>query len=576
MQKLAWWCLGLAVLTACVPPYVAPTRDTGVVNDLVSDAPFTDAGDVQDVVDGATGNDLGDDRSSTPDVPVPVDVPDVQDAPDDAPTVRDVPDVSEGGDASDVQDVSDVPQDVPCPSGQTPCGDGTCIDPNFSDAHCGGCGRPACAAGRVCRVGRCVVSPTDLALGQQFSCARVRGACAGVYCWGRDTLCALGIRASSEATPDGGYVCGADGGAADGGTFSCGSFSDRNTPERLPFFGDGTSVVQLAAGWYHACAIVDDPELHGTVYCWGYNEQGQLGDCTVTNRGAPVRVTLPRRRAVQVAAGARHTCAVLEGGELYCWGANFESQLGDNLRPSPDCASTVSGIGSGACVPLPRQVRDLGPVSQVAADENTTCALLSVGSVVCWGANMAREFGRVAPSDGRHRTAVTGVDDAVQIVMGGDTVCALRGRDGAVLCWGGNTLCGLGRITSTASETPTEVSGLTGVQQLAATYIHFCALRGGTAPLACWGFNDTGALGCTSPTSVTCAAPPQQGVASPCATQGLPAGRTVREVAAGGYHSCATLDNGEVWCWGSLDAGQLGRTLAGGAPASTARFCAGM
>ena len=555
MRKWMGWCLGLTALTACVPPYVAPTRDTGVANDLASDVPGTDAGDAMGAVDIATVNDLGDDRVQAPDVPAPTDTPDV-------------PDGLAFPDGNDVPDAPDVPQDVSCPSGQTRCGDGTCIDPNFSDTHCGGCERPACVTGRVCRVGRCVVSPTDLALGSSHTCARIaRPGCSGTFCWGSDERCALGLRAvtpeSDAGAADAGSpdasVCAADAGVV---TFSgCIPYGQQSTAARLRDFG---TVIGLSAGASHTCALVDDPTRHGTVYCWGHNGYGQVGDGTRQNRAGPTRVSIAER-VVQVAAGGYHTCALTARGEVYCWGTNEYGELGADRNCGRCPAMEGADQYAYRCHPSPVRVEDLPQASQIALNANNTCVVTRAGTVICWGYNGEGQLGVFGGTDGgvsgpSARRTVSRLINTVQVGLGNGYGCALT-EGGEVYCWGNNTGCGLGVVTPTGSSyEPVLVRDLANVTQIALGFAHVCALQGGANAVSCWGYNAQHQLGVPSgmDTAMLCSGSMDRSRQTPIRAMGTGDVGTIRQVAVNGYHTCVLNDRQEVWCWGYGEQGQLG------------------
>jgi alpha-tubulin suppressor-like RCC1 family protein len=86
----------------------------------------------------------------------------------------------------------------------------------------------------------------------------------------------------------------------------------------------GTTWQSVSAGQSHTCAIM----LDGTLWCWGLNDSGQLGDNTLDSKSTPVAVVNSGQTWAMVAAGVTHTCALATGGSLWCWGGNSAGQLG--------------------------------------------------------------------------------------------------------------------------------------------------------------------------------------------------------------------------------------------------------
>jgi alpha-tubulin suppressor-like RCC1 family protein len=136
---------------------------------------------------------------------------------------------------------------------------------------------------------------------------------------------------------------------------------------------DGRVQFAIDAGELHTCAVRND----GTMRCWGYNADGQLGDGTQTDRPTPITVS-GLTTAVTVSAGIFHTCAVLVGGTARCWGDNSSGQLGDN--------STTRRR-------TPVNVASLTNAIAISAGGFHTCALLADGTVRCWGENGNGQLG---------------------------------------------------------------------------------------------------------------------------------------------------------------------------------------
>ena len=130
-------------------------------------------------------------------------------------------------------------------------------------------------------------------------------------------------------------------------------------------------VEAIEAGRYHTCALLTT----GAVDCWGYNNHGQLGDNTTTQRLNPVAVNI---NATAISSGQYTTCAIVSGGAVWCWGYNGSGQLGNN-------STTDSHI----------PVQAIGITNAIAITNagSTTCALTSGGTVYCWGGNYYGQLG---------------------------------------------------------------------------------------------------------------------------------------------------------------------------------------
>ena len=217
--------------------------------------------------------------------------------------------------------------------------------------------------------------------------------------------------------------------------------------EALDVIGLTEPIAAITAGWSHTCALT----TLGNVYCWGRNAHGQLGDGSTTNRLSPVKVKVIQGNAIAVDAGSQHTCAILEGGGLMCWGANSSSQLG--VTPQVDRLQ-------------PELVTIIGPhVADVSAGAGFTCVVTDVGGVKCWGNNFEGQLGNgTAKQSSPYGTPtpqdVGGLDSGVESVSaGGLHACAFL-TGGSVRCWGRNDENQLGDGTTVSRATPVEVTGL--------------------------------------------------------------------------------------------------------------------
>jgi alpha-tubulin suppressor-like RCC1 family protein len=241
-----------------------------------------------------------------------------------------------------------------------------------------------------------------------------------------------------------------------------------------------TGIVTVAAGhWpggHHTLALRGD----GTVWAWGGNGSGQLGDGTTTNRNTAVPVS-GLTDVVAIAAGSGHSLAVLSDGTVWAWGSNSAGELGDGTTTGRTTPVRVSGL--------------TGVVAVTAGSGGHSLALLSDGTVWGWGANYAGQLGNGTSSPSATTTPgqVSGLTGAVGIAAGRDHSLALL-SDGTVWAWGGNGFGQLGDGSTTDRHDPVAVSGLPRAMAVSAGSLFTVAL-GADGTVWAWGENGTGQLG---------------------------------------------------------------------------------
>jgi alpha-tubulin suppressor-like RCC1 family protein len=165
---------------------------------------------------------------------------------------------------------------------------------------------------------------------------------------------------------------------------AAGQLGDGTTAQRtapVDVSGLNSGIMAIAAGDRHTCAVTED----GRALCWGANEDGQLGDGTTTNRTTPVDVSELDSGVSALAAGGRHTCALIVGGAVKCWGWNGYGQLGDGTTTWRATPVDVFGLSAG--------------VSAVTTGSYHTCALVVGGGVNCWGRNQYGQLGDASTED---------------------------------------------------------------------------------------------------------------------------------------------------------------------------------
>ncbi|MDH4163772.1 MAG: FG-GAP-like repeat-containing protein [Nitrospirota bacterium] len=215
-------------------------------------------------------------------------------------------------------------------------------------------------------------------------------------------------------------------GSNDSGQLGDSTLNDSSTPVLLKGLGFAT----IAAGYYHSVAIGGMIQADETVWAWGSNGVGQLGDGSNIGKTTPVQVTGLTGTVVAVAAGAEHTVAVKSDGTVWAWGGNYYGQLGDG--------GTINSS-------RPVQVSGLNNVVAIAAGGYHTVALKVDGTVWAWGRNYYGQLGDGTLVDRFTPVQVNDLSDVTAIAGGFDHTVA-RKTDGTVWAWGRNDFGQLGLV----------------------------------------------------------------------------------------------------------------------------------
>jgi alpha-tubulin suppressor-like RCC1 family protein len=314
-------------------------------------------------------------------------------------------------------------------------------------------------------------------------------------------------------------------------------------------------VSEVRAGDRATCVRRGDE-----VWCWGDGNAiparrelspGQLAEIDVGGTGqcaryaagqvecwtGPVTGQIAGLSSQDLAIGRDHACAVSDG-RVACWGSNDHGQLGDGTMTARTAPVFVGGLTD---------------VRQVAAGDDTSCAVTAAGAVWCWGDDSDDQLGRgfdfsmysLVP------VMVTGLSSVTvkSVAVGKRFACAAT-TTGAVYCWGLNDHGQLGYSTLLdTSDTAQQVVQVSGVDQISAGGSHACAL-GRDAVLRCWGANDSYQCAGPSTANVTTASVVVDAAGAPL---------KLTAVETGDKHTCGRgATDGALYCWGANAAGQLG------------------
>ncbi|MCF7808221.1 MAG: choice-of-anchor D domain-containing protein [Candidatus Marinimicrobia bacterium] len=408
------------------------------------------------------------------------------------------------------------------------------------------------------------------------------------------TALACGVRHMMVATADGGLYAWGGGGL---GELGDGNSSDSNVPVAVSDASGlaGKSIAAIGGGVGSSLALTGD----GDLYAWGFNENGQLGDGTTTNRNVPVLISsngdLAGKTGFAIASGFYHSLAVSTEGELYSWGWNDQGQLGNGSNTNSDISGYVFGGGLVLRPTLSVSVSDLefeetlvgySKTKEVIV-QNTGRIDLHVNAPTISGNSTAQfqvatdpliiepgnsatlsvkfrpmaegpytAFLTLTSDGGADSVSITGAGkfiSVVQQVAGGNSSIALD-ASGKLYGWGYGAHGELGNGSDAASNVPLAVT-MDGaladktIKSLAAASTHFVALTTDNQ-LYTWGYGRWGQIG----------AGDRNWSFTPKAVymDGVLAGKTITAISGGLYHSLVLDSDGKVYGWGSNNVGQLG------------------
>ena len=312
-----------------------------------------------------------------------------------------------------------------------------------------------------------------------------------------------------------------------------GQLGDGTTEDKLVPTQESTAATDwnvTSAGGSHTTAIKSD----GTLWAWGRNIYGQLGDGTTTWRSVPTQEDTNATNWSSVSAGGAHTTAIRSDGTLWEWGDNWHEDMEED------------GETTNRLIPAQEPTLSTDWSSVSAGDSYDITAIKSDGTLWAWGDNYDGQLGdgtttwRSVPTQ-----EITEKSDWISVNLGWRLTTAIK-TDGTLWAWGNNYIGQLGDGTIVNKPVPTqEINGATDWTSISAGDIHSTAIKS-DGTLWAWGSNNRGRLGDGTMTS------------RPVPTREDTNATNWSSVSAGGAHSTAIKSDGTLWAWGNNDSGQLG------------------
>jgi len=285
----------------------------------------------------------------------------------------------------------------------------------------------------------------------------------------------------------------------------------------------------ISAGSYHTVAL----KSNGTLWAWGYNSHGQLGDGSMINNSSPIQESTRTEDWSAISAGSSHTVALKSNGTLWAWGDNRYGQLGDGTIINHN-------------IPQQENSKDI-LWSIISAGSLHTVALKNNGTLWAWGRNDYGQLGNNSTTNSSSSLIqeITGAEDWSVVSAGNGQTMALK-NNGTLWVWGRNDYGQLGDGSTTNSSSPIqEITGAEDWSVISAGDLHTVALKS-NGTLWAWGRNDYGQLGDGSTTN------------SSSPIQEITGAEDWSDISAGAYHTVALKSNGTLWAWGYNRFGELG------------------
>ena len=350
-----------------------------------------------------------------------------------------------------------------------------------------------------------------------------------------------GFRYTCGMVIDVGGYCWGDNAVGQGGNGVLGTIE--SAPKPISGF---ILFTHIDAGQGHTCALIPG----GDAFCWGVSDEGALGSDTTTRSAVPVPVA-GGLKFKEISAGSNSTCALTLAGVAYCWGANGFGQLGR------DTTSTQTPVAVSTNLTF----------TKIAVGQYYACAIAVDQAAYCWGANTYGNLGTTDTTTHAGPRLVAGSLHFKAIDAASFHTCAVA-TNAAAYCWGAGQLGLLGNGAKDDHPTPTLVSGNHPFSSITVGANHSCGLSVDLF-LFCWGSNGSAQLAATA--AETCVLGPGTNV--PCTTTPVisASGLTFRGASAGAFHTCAVAGEGGAFCWGANDRGQIGNGSTGAPVAAVTR-----
>ena len=351
------------------------------------------------------------------------------------------------------------------------------------------------------------------------------------------TAISAGVWSSCALHNDGNISCWGNNHLGQLGNGTGGTFHDHSpVPVKVTGIDDATAITTGGVIYSHSCAL----HPTGSIFCWGSNDDGQLGNGTGGDYGdmssVPVKV-VNIDDATAISTSFRHSCALHQNGTISCWGTNWYGRLGDD---NEDYYSSV-----------PVMVKGIDDATAISTGLAHSCALHQNGTISCWGHKGSGQLGNGTGDNVAEYSSVPvkvqGIDDATAITLGQLHSCALH-QTGSISCWGTNYRGALGDGTGDDSSVPVKVQGIDDATAISAGGEHSCALHN-DGNISCWGNNPLGQLG--------------NGTGGNAGDMSLVPVKVVNiddaiAISTSGTNPCALHQNGTISCWGTNYRGALG------------------